>query len=473
MTDSRLVRAALLAVALLAATVGLTGCLGSGPDVQAQAMLSSALDELTDRSVLRYRGALPGSKPATRIDAHVTRSGIALGTVQLGSARLRVLAVDGKQFVRGDADFWSRNGVFQPSLARTYARRWVQIGPHSVRGFPPLRTPAQLAAWLRKTADPDAARASDEKVSGTPAKRIEIGGGGAVYVSAAKPHRVVRVQAPERPAAGTKTAAILVGLSVARAAEGSEPGAEGIDISQPDAEEYDALVEDVKDEARKLHTAVDSQIQFTNTPAFSCSRGGTCTASTTVSNVVTAEGKATGTLDVTLTASITARGQMQVCRDSRAMAPNSSASLSCNATFSLPPSNTSYVIPVVGSLYTTARSNVSVERLVKDLERDRPTGEGPARRFVTTPRGTTFDIPAGWVSRTADNGRGIVFQRPGATGNADSIRISEPSALYPGGSFRYYNRFGQPLDRNGKPGKPDETHFPEEFLGQLPGWPTR
>jgi Flp pilus assembly pilin Flp len=97
----------------------------------------------------------------------------------------------------------------------------------------------------------------------------------------------------------------------------------------------------------------------------------------------------------------------------------------------------------------------------------------PARRFVSTPRGTTFDVPGGWASRTTDNGRGIVYQRPGATGRADSIRIMEPTSRYPDGYFRYYNSRGQPLDINGKPGPNSATHIPEKYIGRIPGWPTR
>lgn len=98
---------------------------------------------------------------------------------------------------------------------------------------------------------------------------------------------------------------------------------------------------------------------------------------------------------------------------------------------------------------------------------------GRATRFVTTPRGTTFDIPEGWVGREADNGKGIVYQWPGAPGNADSIRIMEPTEDYPNGYFRYYNSEGkgQPLDVNGKPGSPSATHHHEDDVGPLGGWP--
>jgi hypothetical protein len=39
--------------------------------------------------------------------------------------------------------------------------------------------------------------------------------------------------------------------------------------------------------------------------------------------------------------------------------------------------------------------------------------------FIGTPNGRVFRIPEGWVGRPADNGKGIVFQRPGADGNSE------------------------------------------------------
>jgi RHS repeat-associated protein len=84
------------------------------------------------------------------------------------------------------------------------------------------------------------------------------------------------------------------------------------------------------------------------------------------------------------------------------------------------------------------------------------------RTFVVTPSNRVIPIPEGWQSRTADNGKGIVFQKPGSQGNADMIRIMDPGAdpRYPNGYLRYYNQYGQPLDRSGRPGDAAATHIP-------------
>lgn len=94
------------------------------------------------------------------------------------------------------------------------------------------------------------------------------------------------------------------------------------------------------------------------------------------------------------------------------------------------------------------------------------------KTFVTTPRGMTYEIPAGWKGRVADSGKGLVFQKPGSTGNANMIRIMDPTPKYPNGYVRVYNDIGQPLDVLGKPGSKAATHIPSEYRGPWVGWPS-
>ena len=81
--------------------------------------------------------------------------------------------------------------------------------------------------------------------------------------------------------------------------------------------------------------------------------------------------------------------------------------------------------------------------------------------------------PQGWSSRIADNGSGTVFQRPGAIGNEDMVRVMEPTDLYPNGYVRFYNEHGQPIGLDGKPGSRADTHIGIASDGSLAmplGW---
>ena len=93
--------------------------------------------------------------------------------------------------------------------------------------------------------------------------------------------------------------------------------------------------------------------------------------------------------------------------------------------------------------------------------------------FITNLNGKTFSIPRGWTIRTANNGKGLVAQAPGAAGNANMVRIMDATKGYPQGYLRYYNKFGQPINPlTGKPGTQAQAHVDlSSFIGELLGYP--
>jgi RHS repeat-associated protein len=93
------------------------------------------------------------------------------------------------------------------------------------------------------------------------------------------------------------------------------------------------------------------------------------------------------------------------------------------------------------------------------------TGVNPAApiqsQVVNTSQGLVT-IPSDYTSRPADSGKGTVYQAPGATGNADMIRVMGPTTRYPTGYVVIHNSQGQPVTIDGKPGSRPETHLPIE-----------
>ncbi|MFC9967073.1 hypothetical protein [Nocardia ignorata] len=68
------------------------------------------------------------------------------------------------------------------------------------------------------------------------------------------------------------------------------------------------------------------------------------------------------------------------------------------------------------------------------------------------------NVPEGWVSKQA-RGDGVIWQKPGSVGDADTIRVMAPTDRYPNGYVKFTNSHGQPLKLDGKPGSKAETHF--------------
>jgi hypothetical protein len=77
-------------------------------------------------------------------------------------------------------------------------------------------------------------------------------------------------------------------------------------------------------------------------------------------------------------------------------------------------------------------------------------------------------VPAGWRPRVTNNGKGVAFQRPGAEGDADMIRVMDPTERYGEGYVVFHNAHGQPMTPAGKPGTRAETHIP---IGHDGPWP--
>ncbi|HUS63458.1 MAG TPA: hypothetical protein VMZ28_02905, partial [Kofleriaceae bacterium] len=91
-----------------------------------------------------------------------------------------------------------------------------------------------------------------------------------------------------------------------------------------------------------------------------------------------------------------------------------------------------------------------------------PAAALPPQRVAAHHGHRTIVVPGEYVLTQSDD-KVIIFQRPGASGESESVRIMREGAAkkypYPNGYVRWYNKHGQPLNAAGKPGSQADTHF--------------
>jgi hypothetical protein len=129
---------------------------------------------------------------------------------------------------------------------------------------------------------------------------------------------------------------------------------------------------------------------------------------------------------------------------------------------------------------------INTDAAPENQEQPGPGGPAPQAGGESTPTPEPTPTPAeepppppppgakpGWEPRVSDNGKGTNYQDPDAMGNADMVRVMDPTPKYPNGYVRFYNHDGQPIGLNGKPGSQGETHIPKAPDGTYPipqGW---
>ena len=106
---------------------------------------------------------------------------------------------------------------------------------------------------------------------------------------------------------------------------------------------------------------------------------------------------------------------------------------------------------------------------------DGEAAEGAGNTDAPPPEPPPPGVDPTWEPRVSNNGQGTVWQRPGAIGNRDSVRIMGPTDRYEHGYVRFFNSGNQPIDLHGKPTGNETTHIPKNPDGTYPlpeGWQT-
>lgn len=157
----------------------------------AAAWSTQAAQRLTSLSALVYRGGFPVGGGTAQAQISMTKGGSGTGSLTIAGVTAELVVAGGGTYVRAGSAFWSAYGKAAGSPS-DYAGQWTRV-PAAAFGFElsTVLAPPSITRQLR-----DAAQAAGEQdVQGVTAHLLRTRPAD-YFVSAAAPHRLLRVRAP-------------------------------------------------------------------------------------------------------------------------------------------------------------------------------------------------------------------------------------------------------------------------------------
>jgi hypothetical protein len=260
---------------LPAILLGCAGCalnVGGAPSAAPVPVLSAAqtvqqsLVNLAEAGVLHYHGSLvnPNHK-AIDLDISVTATGEAGGSISACGQQGALVLVGGALYVDAPAQFWSALAGDPGSQAEAVDSRWVRVPSVTIGvDLGAVLRPGTFGATLARQVDTgnDAPLANGEKGNGANAIPVPIGGG-TVFVAAAAPHGVLRVDVP-------------AGLGNARNVS--------LDVADVSASEA-GIYQNIGQQAQALQTVVDTSVHIQQgSQTWGACAAGACSVVVTFTN---------------------------------------------------------------------------------------------------------------------------------------------------------------------------------------------
>ncbi|MET7334514.1 DddA-like double-stranded DNA deaminase toxin [Nonomuraea sp. NPDC005650] len=158
------------------------------------APFTSAVADLSGLPAAHYVGAMSDRSGRIGLDIKVTSKGSASGTLTVKGQKIQLITVSGRTFIKADAAYWRQNGATK-ALSKEYAKRWARtskdtIGTDLLKVF----SPPELAKWVGLAAGrPTSPNGPVTKIDGVETRKVVVPFG-TVYVTAAAPYRIVRIE---------------------------------------------------------------------------------------------------------------------------------------------------------------------------------------------------------------------------------------------------------------------------------------
>jgi hypothetical protein len=169
---ARLAAVAVAAVALAGCTSEVAGHGSAGPRAtSARAAAYLAMVDLAAASAVHYKGTFSDSGNTVDLDVTVTSSGDATGTLQVGTAKMSLLVLQGVTYLHAPEAYWTSGGAKPSGITKRYAANWVRV-PAMVFGLDigTALAPGALARWQRGTV----AAASDQPLGAPSGDTVRV-----------------------------------------------------------------------------------------------------------------------------------------------------------------------------------------------------------------------------------------------------------------------------------------------------------
>ncbi len=357
--------------------------------VEAAPVLEGALKRLEAADAIAVQGKVAAGGEGEGVNdaaLTVTSAGTVQGTYQEGENEAEVLEAEGRVFLKAPDEFWLDQNIANPDSDQ-YAGSWVRVAKEQLGLDPGAQlAPAELAATLEGMgAASDEAQLED--LDGTPAYRVDLGGGdeNRVWISEEEPYTLLRME--------------IENLSTGSGGSGDEEGSEGsegeespsddasaedaggsgarvqFNLSEPEAADvegvYDTAIAAAEDE---LTSSRDARIELNwqGQIDLQCQTGGACTVSGTAEDVSDGGGEGKVIVKMNATFKNDELGEKK-CDSTEVLSAGGTVDMSCSVDYALEPSTEpkDYEINATSVLSTQGLSKKSAGKVADALEKQK------------------------------------------------------------------------------------------------------
>jgi hypothetical protein len=357
--------------------------------------LTAAAAQLSANPGVRYAGSFRDEHgDEVTVDARLTNQGWTRAELSRYSTKMSVLSNGTRTYLKADKTYWASHGAPDHSVAE-YAKHWVRISPEDIGiDLSGVLSPGALAADLELAVERGEVRGgTGTTIDGVKVRQISTRYA-TVYVTTAKPQRVVHIASRDVPSPGPSGK----GGAAAPAIDRGPPAGSGyvqriLGPAGPDEFEFDltglspdevkSLFSELVKRVNELKSSVDSQVTFSLDGAITLSPCNvtSCTAIVSMSNSVSSDSpylvvKRSVVAVVTIVITLDGR-HVRTCNPTRKMKPNGKAKVKCTATYSVPADGRTHRVEAVASAVAQATVSADLKRMFEDLKAERT--KGPAK----------------------------------------------------------------------------------------------